>query len=266
MNRPNIPASTSLCRHNCEEIYYRERNLVQELIGRHSFTQVLFYQILGREPEPAECSIVDAVLVALMEHGLTPSATAARLVYTGSPDNIQSGVAAGLLAVGSAFVGTTEECAALLSDLIGSNDGPAGSARACVARYAAGKKAIPGFGHHLHKPDDPRAAKLLALARQLGTWGKHCDALEILSQELDRHSGRHLTINATGAVAAVLADLGVPPSAMRGFALISRAAGLVAHLVEEQDVPTGRAIWTLVEQAVPYRPASAPQRQQREQA
>jgi citrate synthase len=266
MKRPNIPPSTALCRHNSDEIYYRQRNLVQELIGQRSFTQVLFYQILGREPEPAECRIVDAVLVALMEHGLTPSATAARLVYTGSPDNIQAGVAAGLLAVGSAFVGTTEDCAALLSGLIGSGDTLADSARACVARYAAGKKAVPGFGHHMHKPDDPRAAKLLALARQLGTWGAHCDALEILSQEIDRQSGRHLTINATGAVAAILADLGVPSRAMRGFALISRAAGLVAHLVEEQEVPTGRAIWTMVEQAVPYRPTSTPQQHQQEQA
>jgi citrate synthase len=248
-----ISPSTALCRHNSDEIYYRQRNLVKELIGQRSFTQVLYYQIMGREPGPAECRIIDAVLVALMEHGLTPSATAARLVYTGAPDNIQAGVAAGLLAVGSAFVGTTEDCAALLSSLIDSGDGLADSARACVARYAAEKKAIPGFGHHLHKPDDPRAAKLLSLARQLGTRGAHCEALEILSQEIDRQSGRHLTINATGAVAAILADLGVPPRAMRGFALISRAAGLVAHLVEEQEVPIGRTIWTLTEQAIPYR-------------
>ncbi|MGH8806557.1 MAG: citryl-CoA lyase [Noviherbaspirillum sp.] len=256
MTRNPPTPSTSLCRHTANEIFYRRRNLVGELLGNASFTDVLFYQILAREPNNAERQIVDAVLVALMEHGLTPSATAARLVYTGSPDNIQAGVAAGLLAVGSAFVGTTEDCAALLAALTRADD-LATAARACVAGHVEKKKALPGFGHHLHRPDDPRAKMLLALAAKLETAAGHCRALDVLSGEVDRAIGRHLTINATGAVAAILADIGVPARAMRGFALISRAAGLVAHLVEEQERPTGRAIWALVDKEIPYR-ADAP--------
>lgn len=244
--------STSLCRHTNDHIFYRDRNLTDELIGKTSFTEVLFYQILGRVPTQAELQLVDAVLVTLMEHGLTPSATAARLVYTGSPDTIQAGVAAGLLAVGSAFVGTTEDCAGVLANLTRGGGDLATTAQICIATYIAEKRPLPGFGHHLHKPDDPRATKLLALARQLGTAGSHCRALEVLSREIDRVLGRHLTINATGAVAAVLSDINVPVRVMRGFALISRAAGLVAHLVEEQENPTGRAIWALVEKEIPF--------------
>ena len=112
---------------------------------------------------------------------------------------------------------------------------------------------MPGFGHHLHKPVDPRAYKLLELGRaEPELAGDKLRALESLSKAVDSVASRPITLNATGAVAALLGEIGVPTNVMRGFAVISRAAGLVAHIVEEQNSPSGRFIWDTVEHAIPY--------------
>ena len=74
----------------------------------------------------------------------------------------------------------------------------------------------------------------------------------LLAAAVDQSAGRHITVNATGATAAVLSDMRVPIAAMRGFAVISRAAGLVAHLIEEQQRPSGRFIWDLVDKSIPF--------------
>jgi citrate synthase len=229
-------------------IAYRNRDLVQDLIGQRTFVEVFFYQTLGREATPGELRVVDAVLVVLMEHGLTPSVIAARLVYSSSPENIQAGVAAGLLAVGSQFVGTVEDCAVLLERIISEGVSPVQLAH----EYRQRRAPVPGFGHHLHRPDDPRVAPLLDLGESARVAGEHVNALRELSGAVDTAAGRHITINATGAVAALLGDIGVPIRLIRGFALVSRAAGLVAHIGEEQTSPTGRFIWDLVDDAIPF--------------
>jgi citrate synthase len=185
-----------------------------------------------------------------MEHGLTPSVLAARLVYSSSPEALQSGVAAGLLAVGSRFVGTVEGCAALLARMVAAD--PASEAARIVAEHRAARQPVPGFGHNLHVPDDPRTPRLFALAHEHGVAGRHIAAIEMLSAALDRALGRHITINATGAVAAVLADVGIPAEIMRGFALAARCAGLVGHIHEEQQHPAMVTIWEAAERAVPY--------------
>ena len=77
-------------------------------------------------------------------------------------------------------------------------------------------------------------------------------ALLLLSEEVDAAFGKHITINATGATAALLGEMGVPVRLMRGFAVISRAAGLVAHIAEEQETPSGRYIWNLVDKSIPH--------------
>jgi citrate synthase len=245
--------ATSLCRHSDEAIFYRQSDLVEALMAQRSFTDVMFEHILGRPPGASEITLLDAVLVALMEHGLTPSAIAARLIYMSSPENIQAGVSAGLLGVASQFMGTMEDCARLLKSL-GEAADPAQAAEELAAGYREQRRAMPGFGHHLHKPDDPRAVKLLQLSQDLGVAGQGHAALKLLAGAVDRAAGRHITINATGATAAVLYDMQVPVTAMRGFAVIARAAGLVAHLLEEQQRPSGRFIWDLVDKSVPFTP------------
>jgi len=253
---PETP-TTALCRHDSTSVHYRDKDLVRDLLddGGGDFMRVMAEHILGRPVDETELKVLNAVLIVLMEHGLTPSAIATREVYMSAPENLQGAVAAGLLAVGSRFVGTMENNAGLLESLVGLDDAAARARAAEIAKdHRARRAPVPGFGHHLHKPDDPRAQRLLALADELGLDNGHVRALRMLGEEVDRAAGKHVTINATGAIAALLGEIGVPVRLMRGFAVIARAAGLVAHIGEEQQRPSGRYIWELVDGSIPYAP------------
>lgn len=252
MTNPNEAkaARTKLCHYTTQAVYYGDDDLVGDLLGQVSFVDVFMKQTFGIVPTAAQRRIVEAVLVTLMEHGMTPSAIATRMIYASSPENLQAGVAAGLLAVASRFVGTMEPAAELLGRIVDAgNQGPT-EAQRIAQDFRTRREAVPGFGHHLHRPDDPRAIALLKLAREVGTHGPHCAALEQLAAEVDAAAGRHITINATGAIAAILGDIGIPAALMRGFAVLSRAAGLIAHIAEEQREPSGRFIWDLVDGAM----------------
>ena len=242
----------SLATHTDDALYYRDKSLVDDLMGQATFTQAMLYHVTGKWPTNAETAIMDAVLVTLMEHGMTPSAIAARLTRHYSPVALQAAIAAGLLNVGSQFIGTMENASALLTRLLEVEDFEA-VARDEVRRHRAEKRALPGFGHHLHRPDDPRTPKLFEIAlAQDGIDGRYIDALKRFGAIVDEELGRHLTINATGAVAAVLLECDIRPEVMRGFAVVSRAAGLLAHIAEEDGKPSARTIWDEVERAVPY--------------
>jgi citrate synthase len=245
--------TTHIAHHTPEAIYVRGTDLVNDLIGKVSFTQMMFFQITGRQATPAQVALLDAVLVTLMEHGLTPSAIATRLIYVSAPEALQSAVAAGLLGVGSTFIGTMEQASLLIEEILAAGD-TASCARAIATRHREHKLPLPGFGHPLHKPDDPRSARLLALCEQHGTPGRHVQALRTLSRVVDEVYGRHITINATGAIAAVLGEIGFPREVARGVAVVSRAAGLVGHILEERREPAGRYIWEMAEREVPYAP------------
>ncbi|NQV81742.1 MAG: citryl-CoA lyase [Alphaproteobacteria bacterium] len=243
--------TTSIATHTLDDIYIRDKSLCRDLIGKLSFTEMIFFQVLGRMPTSAQVAVVDSCLVALMEHGLTPSALATRLIYSSAPEAMQAAVSAGLLGVGSVFVGTMDGCAALLQRILAADDGKA-EAHRIAEEHRAARQALPGFGHHLHKLDDPRSIRLFDVAKDNGVTGRHIAAIQDLSAAIDRVYGKHITINATGAIAACLGDCGVPSEIMRGFALITRCAGLVGHIHEEQHKPAMRAIWETSEHAVAY--------------
>lgn len=244
--------TTKIAHHTTEAIYVRGANLVDELIGRLTFTEMMYFQLLGSRPTPAQAKILDAVLVTLMEHGITPSTIVSRLIYDSCPEAVQAAVAAGLLGVGSTFIGTMEGCAANLEEILSAPEGEAARAKVIAQRVRAAKQPIPGFGHPHHKPDDPRSPRLIAVAEEAGVPGRHIRALRLLAKEVDAAWGRHLTINATGAVAALLGEIGVPREVMRGIAVVSRAAGLVGHIREEQLEPSARHMWNVVSENIPY--------------
>ena len=243
---------TKIAHHTTDAITIRGASLVDELMGQLTFTEMMYFQLLGVRPTPAQAKILDAVLVTLMEHGLTPSSIVSRLIYDSCPEAVQAAVAAGLLGVGSTFVGTMEGCAANLEEILAAPEGEAACAKAIAQRVRASKQPIPGFGHPHHKPDDPRSPKLLEIAGKAGVPGNHIRALRLLAAEVDAAWGRHLTINATGAIAALLGEIGVPREVMRGIAVVSRAAGLVGHIREEQLDPSARVMWDTVAQKIPY--------------
>jgi citrate synthase len=221
--------------------------------GPHSFTEMLYFLTCDRMPDAVQVRLLDACLVTLMEHGLTPGAVIARLMADSVPEEPQVAIASGLLAIGSVYAGTTESCAALLLELEARIQGGTGDAAAVLAReYAQAKRPVPGFGHGTHKPNDPRAVRLLQIAHEAGKAGRYVTLLETLGREVDAAFGRHITINATGAIAALLLEIGIPVAAMRAYSVVSRAGGLVGHLLEEQASHSGRAIWAAAKAAVPY--------------
>jgi len=191
--------TTKLCTHTLTSMNYRDADLVEDLIGKKTFSEVMFMQILGREPRAVDMRIMDAVLITLMEHGFTPSAIATRMIYMSAPENLQGAVAAGLMAVGSQFVGTMENNAVILQQIVDSSD-PTAFTENLVMEIRKNKHNLPGFGHHLHKPDDPRSIKLLALTEaEPELEQKYVGALRLLSSTRGSTSTVvDITINATG--------------------------------------------------------------------
>ena len=170
----------------------------------------------------------------------------------GNSEAMQSAVAAGLLGVGGTFIGTMEGAATLIDEILSSTLGPAQQALVIAKRMKAAGQQVPGFGHPFHRPDDPRSPRLFEVAGEAGVQGDHIAALKHLSSAVDEVWGKHLTINATGAVAAVLGEIGIPQKIMRGLAVVSRSAGLVGHIHEEQSIPTARRIWDITSEHIPY--------------
>ena len=238
---------TRICNVTPDDVIVRGRSLPRELIGKRTFTEMAWLQAIGSLPSPDQTAILDACLVTLMEHGFTPSVIAARSTYSAAPESIQGAVAAGLLGVGATFAGSMEQCGALLARITSGED-----PGAIVIEHRAAGRPVPGFGHPVHRPEDPRAVRLLDLARERKVAGPHTSALQRLSKAVDGALRRHLPINATGAFAAVLLDVGAPVGVLRGFALVARSAGLVGHLLEEQQDPAFPAIASAADRAVPY--------------
>jgi citrate synthase len=231
----------------------RGRDMVNELIGHYSFTEMLYFLTCGRFPTAQETKILDACLVTLMEHGLTPSAVIARLMADSVPEEPQVAIASGLLAIGSVYAGTTETCAALLIEIeTRIKSGEADAVAAVVQEHAKAKRPVAGFGHGTHKPDDPRTARLFEIARAAGLGGGYVALLAQVGEQVDKTFGRHITINATGAIGALLLEIGVPVPAMRAFSIVSRAGGLVGHLLEEHATHSGRTIWAAAKAGIPY--------------
>ena len=209
-------------------------------MGKASYTEVVFLAITGRFPTQAETRLLDAVLVALVDHGLNSSTVAARVTYSISPDAIQAAVAAGLLNAGSLVLGAMEDCGKLLVDIasrVDRGEEPQAAARALVDAYVGNGRRIPGLGHTVHRNGDPRAERLLGLAEELGFNKRYVRLLHHVRAEAERATGRALPINVTGAIAAVLLEMGFEWPILRGFALISRVGGLVAHIEEERHAP-----------------------------
>jgi crotonobetaine/carnitine-CoA ligase len=240
---------TSIGSVTADRITVGGRDLPSEVMGHLTLTELAYLLVTRREPTAGERRILDAVLVSLADHGLTPSALAARLTYTGAPEAIQGAVAAGLLGAGSVFLGPAGDTAHFLADALESR-GDEGTDDASLRRLAevavdarrrAGQR-VPGLGHPVHREQDPRVPRLYELAAEEGLLGPHLRLLTQVAEVHRERTGRHLPINGAGAGGAALADAHVPPGSVRGFVLIARTAGLVAHLAEEAEHPIGREL------------------------
>ncbi len=250
MSSKRKPIRTAMGYSTPDRIVVRGFDLPGELLGRINLGDMAFLEMMARIPTPQESVLFNALAVTLVEHGLTPSALAARLTYAGAPESIQGAVAAGLGGLGTVFVGTTEGSAKLLQEAIPDPKNPGdldAMARKIVADWHARKAILPGLGHPLHKPIDPRAPRLFAIAREQGFHGPYIALMERVADEAARVYGKVLPINATGAIGACCSELGIAWTACRGIGVLARAIGLVGHIMEEMHSPIAKEIWTRAE-------------------
>jgi citrate synthase len=236
-----------LGRSTAAQIFVRGHDLAEELIGKVSLGDFAFLELMDRLPTPRESVMFNAIAVTLVEHGLTPSTIAARLTYFGAPEALQGAVAAGLLGMGDRFGGSIEQAARMLQEAPSGGDRRE-VAREIVAGYRTRHEVIPGLGHPIHKPADPRTTRLFALAAENGFSGRHVELMQHLSTEASAAYGRDLPVNATGAIAAIAGEMSIPWRITRGIAVMARAIGLVAHVQEEMDEPMAAEIWSRSEE------------------
>jgi citrate synthase len=167
-----------------------------------------------------------------------------------------------LLGGGSRFLGVTEDCAQFLAGALAAARQPLPAADAgwdalaldAVTRARTAGKFIPGLGHPTHKVTDPRTPVLLEIAEEEGLRGPHLRLFEAIGRVHPQVLGRTLPLNGAGTCGAALADLGLPPGLLRGFALLARTAGLLGHLAEEQRRPVGMDIYRTVDRNTDYLP------------
>ena len=235
---------THIAKASADRVDVRGHDLVGDVMGRLTFTEYFHLLLTGDEPTEQQRFFLDVVLVAIAEHGLMPSNVAARMTLAADPAALQGAVAAGLLGAGPVILGTSGECARLLE----SEEDPLELARSI--REAGGK--VPGFGHPIHRPVDPRAERILALADDRGVSGRNVARARALREAVAGLWDTPLPLNVAMAIAAVLLDLGYTIDAVKAVPILARTAGLLAHLAEEREQPIGFFLGRVAEDAVEY--------------
>jgi citrate synthase len=250
MTKPAKPLKSDIAWSTPDRITIRGKDLPSEILGHFNLGDFAYLQLTGQAPTPQQSIVFNAIVVTLVEHGVTPSALAARLTYAGAPESLQAAVAAGLCGLGTVFVGTMEGATRLLYEAL-PKDAPdvplQPLAEQIVAQFRAEKRAIPGIGHPVHKPIDPRTPRLFQIAAENGMAGRYVGLMQLVQKEAERSSGKVLPLNATGAIGAICCEFGFPWKIIRGFGVMARAIGLVGHIMEESENPMAMEVWRRAE-------------------
>ncbi|HEU4516242.1 MAG TPA: citryl-CoA lyase [Steroidobacteraceae bacterium] len=226
---------------NPDSIVVRGHDLCADLIGKVTFTDHAWLLVTGKLPSPEQRRILDAALVAIAEHGLVPSVAAGRMTLAAAPEALQGAVAAGILGCGSVILGSAESAGRFFAGILNGNGTRvvAAAVQSALVEARDARRAVPGYGHPLHKRADPRVERLLAVAAETGLAGRHVELARLVEKKLPEVTGKPLVMNVSGAIAAVMLDAGFPLLAVKGVPILARTASLIAHLLEEQERPIG---------------------------
>ncbi|MFW7348382.1 MAG: citryl-CoA lyase [Pigmentiphaga sp.] len=245
IGKETIP-KTSISTSDEHTIVVRGRDLSRELIGKISFTDYFYLLVTGREPNAAATAVLDATLVAIAEHGLVPSVQASRMTLAAAPDAVQGAVAAGILGCGSVILGASETAGRMFDEIRNraskSNETIDEASLAVVKSYREARRAIPGYGHPLHKERDPRVNALFTVAQESGANLEYVAISEAVERAIPKVVGKDLKLNVSAAIPAVLLGVGFPLNALKGVPILARTGGLIGHLTEEFERPIGFAL------------------------
>jgi citrate synthase len=248
-------AVSSICDAQPDRIEVRGRNLTSDLMGRIGFTAYFFFLLTGKEASEEQRFFLDLLLVAIAEHGMVPTVQAARMTLAADPGSLQGAVAAGILGAGPVILGTSELCGKLLMEAdakVAAGGKPDAVALALMRNICDADGKAPGFGHPIHRPVDPRAERILALAEERGVAGRHVVMARRIEKAVAEVWGRPLVMNVSMPIAAVLLDLDFPAAMIKAIPLLARTASLLAHLAEERQNPIGFLIAGQAEATVVY--------------
>jgi citrate synthase len=243
-----------------DRVEVRGRDLAGDLMGRLTFTEYFHLLLTGEEPTEEQRFFLDLLLVAIAEHGMMPTNVAARMTLAADPGSLQGAVAAGILGCGPVLLGTSEECARLLDRAgaeVQAGDAPAAVAERAAQRIRAAGERLPGFGHPVHRPLDPRAERILELADAHAVSGTYVTLARCFRDAAAAAWGRPLTMNVSMPIAAVMLDLGFPAAAVKAVPILARTGSLLAHLAEEREQPVGFAMAAAAEHAIAYEDGGA---------
>ncbi len=254
IGKPGSPVS-SIAQGYPDRVEVRGRDLTADLMGRLTFTEYFHLLLTGQEPSEDQRFFLDLLLVAIAEHGMMPSNVAARMTLAADPGSLHGAVAAGILGCGPVILGTAETCAQLLEEAqvrVATREAPEAVGEDIARRFKAAGAKLPGFGHPIHRPVDPRAERILELADERGVSGPHVLLARSLGRGAEIAWGRPLTMNVSMPIAAVMLDLGFPPAAVKSIPILARTAGLLAHLAEEHENALGFLMAARAEEAITY--------------
>jgi citrate synthase len=251
--RGQRPVRSQIARATPSSVTVHDLDLV-EMLGTVSLGDFAYLELFARLPDERESRMFNAIVVALVEHGLTPSALVARMTALGAPESLQGAVAAGLLGLGDTFVGTIEGAARLCQTrlVVPYADAPDEEeidriARGVLDEARTAGTLVPGLGHPVHKPVDPRAEKLFEISSELDLPQAPVMLMRAVSRLASEDRGRSIPVNVTGAIGATASQLGVPHDVARGLGVMARAIGLVGHLLEERTTPLAASVWSRAE-------------------
>jgi citrate synthase len=208
---------------------------VTDLMRRTGFASTVFLLHQGRLPNADEARLLEAILIAVADHGPgAPSCAASRLVASGNRQSLSAAVAAGVLAIGDEHGGAGEGCMELIAAVLEHAHEGAGlpaAASAIVREYRQAGRRLPGLGHRQHSID-PRVDVLFTMARDSGLAAEGIEVIRAL-EAAAREQIKPLPINIDGALAAILHDLRFSPPAGKLMFIMGRVAGLTAEVAEE---------------------------------
>lgn len=248
------PAVTSISTADANSVTVRGRDLTSDLMGSVSFTEYFFLLTTGKTPTEDQRFFLDLLLVSIAEHGLVPTNQVARMTYAADPDFLQGAVAAGLLGCGKVILGTTEIAGAFLTDARERMERENLTATDIVIRARDAGRRLPGFGHPLHKPVDPRAQRILSLAEARGVAGPYVRLARAIEAAVAAHWPKPLPMNVSFAIPAVLLDLDFPRAVLKAIPILARTASLLAHLGEESHTPIGFTLAYHAQDGITFEP------------